>query len=226
MKALLFGSIGTIVETSEMQRDAFNRAFALHGLDWHWSRDIYRSLLSQSGGRMRIKCYADEIGVVVDAKEIHVTKTHIFQELMDGTDLVARDGVVEALNYARISRVRTAFVSTTDLQSINRVRAATKGLRANHFDIVTSSAMNHTAKPSPNIYNYVLETFGLVGAETVAIEDNVDGVAAAQAAGCHVVAFPGHNTQTHDYGLAHEVVLGDLFPALKRFLNKVSPEAA
>ena len=34
-KAILFGSIGTIVETSELQRKSFNQAFFEAGLDWN-----------------------------------------------------------------------------------------------------------------------------------------------------------------------------------------------
>ena len=36
MKALLFGSIGTLIETSNIQRESFNQAFKEIGLDWHW----------------------------------------------------------------------------------------------------------------------------------------------------------------------------------------------
>ncbi|MFT7179418.1 MAG: phosphoglycolate phosphatase-like HAD superfamily hydrolase, partial [Oceanospirillaceae bacterium] len=38
-KAILFGSIGTLVETSELQRRAFNQAFSEAGLDWNWSEE-------------------------------------------------------------------------------------------------------------------------------------------------------------------------------------------
>ena len=38
MSAILFGSISTLSDTSEMQRDAFNAAFADAGLDWRGSR--------------------------------------------------------------------------------------------------------------------------------------------------------------------------------------------
>ena len=37
MKALFFGSIGTIVETSEIQRQSFNLAFKEAGLNWYWN---------------------------------------------------------------------------------------------------------------------------------------------------------------------------------------------
>ena len=39
MSAILFGSISTLADTSEMQRAAFNEAFRAHGLDWSWSRE-------------------------------------------------------------------------------------------------------------------------------------------------------------------------------------------
>jgi hypothetical protein len=34
MSAILFGSISTLADTSELQRRAFNEAFSAHGLDW------------------------------------------------------------------------------------------------------------------------------------------------------------------------------------------------
>ena len=44
-KAILFGSIGTLIETSELQRNAFNQAFSENGLDWNWSPTQYQDLL-------------------------------------------------------------------------------------------------------------------------------------------------------------------------------------
>ena len=57
-KALLFGSIGSIVETSEIQRRSFNEAFKQYGLEWNWTKREYLSLLSKSGGKDRISRYA------------------------------------------------------------------------------------------------------------------------------------------------------------------------
>ena len=53
-KAMLFGSIGTLAETSDIQRNSFNEAFKISGLDWFWDEDKYRNLLSKSGGTGRI----------------------------------------------------------------------------------------------------------------------------------------------------------------------------
>ena len=52
MRALFFGSIGSIVETSELQCQAFNEAVAEHALNWHWDQATYQGLLSLGGGEV------------------------------------------------------------------------------------------------------------------------------------------------------------------------------
>ena len=42
-KALIFGSIGTLIESSNIQRNSFNEAFKEAGLDWYWDCLLYTS---------------------------------------------------------------------------------------------------------------------------------------------------------------------------------------
>ena len=77
IRAIIFGSIGTLVETSDLQRQSFNQAFKEANLNWHWDSKLYQKLLSQSGGRNRIKNYANNQGISVDAKYLHQRKTEI-----------------------------------------------------------------------------------------------------------------------------------------------------
>ena len=81
-KAILFGSIGTLVETSELQRRSFNQAFSEAELDWNWSPEEYQQLLAKSGGCERIKNYAIQRGDDIDAMHLHRQKTKIFDSLM------------------------------------------------------------------------------------------------------------------------------------------------
>ncbi|MET0929093.1 MAG: hypothetical protein ABWX74_06215, partial [Aeromicrobium sp.] len=82
MSAILFGSISTLADTSELQRRAFNEAFSAHGLDWTWERDDYVGMLGSNGGAGRIAEYATSKGVDVDADAVHATKSQIFQDLL------------------------------------------------------------------------------------------------------------------------------------------------
>ncbi len=59
MSAILFGSISTLVDSSELQRRAFNEAFEAHGLDWQWSQPDYVAMLESNGGAQRIADYAE-----------------------------------------------------------------------------------------------------------------------------------------------------------------------
>ena len=58
IKAVLFGSIGTIVETSNIQRQSFNKAFKKNGLDWYWTKKMYQSMLQKPGGEIRVKKFS------------------------------------------------------------------------------------------------------------------------------------------------------------------------
>lgn len=58
--ALIFDVDGTLAETEELHRQAFNHAFARHGLDWQWDRAVYKDLLRVTGGKERIRAYHDK----------------------------------------------------------------------------------------------------------------------------------------------------------------------
>jgi hypothetical protein len=78
MSAVLFGSISTLADTSELQRRAFNEAFVASGLDWNWSRDDYPAMLDSNGGAERIRDYAATREENVDAAAVHALKSEIF----------------------------------------------------------------------------------------------------------------------------------------------------
>lgn len=96
LRALLFGSIGAVVETSERQREAFNTAFRQFDVDLFWDQDTYQRLLQQPGGRRRIaealaNANVDADDGLVDA--IYNKKTSLFlSTLRAGVE--ARPGVV------------------------------------------------------------------------------------------------------------------------------------
>src|ERR1700761_5510622 len=110
MPAVLFGSIGTVAETSELQRKAFNDAFETHGLDWNWSRDDYKKLLEQSGGERRIAEYAESRGEDVDAAAVYATKSDKYQEALASAGAVTRDGAAQTVADAKENGFKVALV--------------------------------------------------------------------------------------------------------------------
>lgn len=194
MKAIFFGSIGSIVETSEIQRDAFNDAFKELGLDWHWDQNTYRQLLRTSGGQKRISDYANSRGETVDAARIHVLKTELFQERLWNTGFTFRPGVVEVLKLASQQSVKTGLITGTEKQTVDLLTTALTKQVGAELDIVTSRADGCAEKPSPELYLYALKTQHFDPSLVIAIEDNQSGIDAAIAAGLTTIAFAGINT--------------------------------
>jgi FMN phosphatase YigB (HAD superfamily) len=62
LEALIFDVDGTLAETEELHRAAFNDAFAAAGLNWHWDQSLYARLLAVTGGKERVKHYLDTSG--------------------------------------------------------------------------------------------------------------------------------------------------------------------
>jgi len=86
--ALIFDVDGTLAETEELHRQAFNHAFVRHGLDWHWDRAVYKDLLRVTGGKERIRAYhgrRENASPLSDADiaELHRVKTAHYAELIE-----------------------------------------------------------------------------------------------------------------------------------------------
>ncbi|QIK68112.1 HAD-IA family hydrolase [Nocardioides sp. HDW12B] len=201
MPALLLGSISTVVDTSELQRESFNRAFEQHGLDWRWEREEYADLLGGNGGADRVADYAAQRGEDVDAAAVHATKSQLFQDALRSADLTPRDGVVETVRDARAEGFKVALVTTTSRENLDALAAAVSATLPfdEVFDLVVDSSQVSTPKPDGSAYRHALEALEEDSEHAVAVEDNVGGVSAARAAGVPCVAFPNQNTAGHDF---------------------------
>lgn len=207
MTALLFGSISTLADTSELQREAFNRAFADHGLDWSWDREEYAAMLDRSGGAARIAAYAGERGEQVDADAVHATKSERFRQSLAEGGVTPRAGVVDAVHDARRDGLKVGLVTTTSRANIDALLAAlAPSLSADDFDVVVDRSEVGRPKPDPEAYSVALRRLGEDATHAVAVEDNVEGATAATAAGLTCVAFPNANTADHSFTTAEEKV--------------------
>jgi HAD superfamily hydrolase (TIGR01509 family) len=207
MSAILFGSISTLVDSSELQRRAFNESFEAHGLDWQWSQPDYVAMLDSNGGAQRIADYAEARGDDVDAEAVHATKSQIFQELLATSGLKARPGVIATVNEAKRRDVKLAFVTTTSQENISALlEALSPDIDVDTFDLIVDRDSVANPKPDAAAYLFALAELGEEASSAVAIEDNVGGVAAASAAGVTCIAFPNENTADGDFAAATDIV--------------------
>lgn len=190
--ALFLGAIGVIVETSDLQRRAFNDAFEEMGLDWYWSQEDYMPMLAQSGGKNRIERFAAAQDQQVDAAAVHAAKVKAFAARIREDGLSLRSGVRNLIDAAKERGMKLGFVTSTGADQSDAIfDALGDALSRDEFDYIGDASKVARSKPAPDIYLDALETFGLKPQEALAIEDSPTSADAAVAAGIRTLAYPG-----------------------------------
>ena len=190
-QAILFGSIGALVDTAEIERAAYNQAFSEEGLDWHWSRADYKAIKNGPEGRQCIEDFAADQPETINPFGIYQRKTEIFSEVILQNGLAPRPGVVELIGYAKQNDVKLALCCTAARDNLEMVFNALDGaLHRSFFDFAADTGTVASPKPSPEIYLQAMEKLSVAPAACLAIEDTPFGARTAQAAGLDYVAFP------------------------------------
>jgi HAD superfamily hydrolase (TIGR01509 family) len=212
LKAVIFGAIGTIAETSDLQRQAFNTAFAAAGLDWNWNTETYHDLLKINGGQNRLKAYrdadSDRSGISDQAiAALHTAKTEHYVTILENTPLRPRTGVVELIAACKQEQIKVAFCTSTSISNVEGIGAALSGLLPfDQFATIVTSDKIDRPKPAPDAYLYCLQQLGLTADQAIAIEDTPVSVTAAKTAGITTIATPGATTSDQDFAAADAII--------------------
>jgi mannitol-1-/sugar-/sorbitol-6-/2-deoxyglucose-6-phosphatase len=116
---------------------------------------------------------------------------YVIQSIRQRSELLP--GAAQAIQYAVSQGVKIGLASSSHL---NLVEAAleTFDLRR-HFQAVASSEFSGYSKPHPAVYLDAAEALGIAPAECLAVEDSINGLIAAKAAGMKCLAVPSHGLQ-------------------------------
>ncbi|QQO24546.1 HAD family hydrolase [Bradyrhizobium diazoefficiens] len=213
--ALIFDVDGTLAETEELHRQAFNHAFARHGLDWQWDRAVYKNLLRVTGGKERMRAYHGTLPIArplpdEDILALHRIKTAHYAELVETGCCPLRPGVTELLAAAKSRGQRLAIATTTSHGNIDALLSRALGANwAAEFDAIVAGDDVRHKKPAPDVYLETLARLKLGAADCVAIEDSANGLIAASRAGIPVLITRSMYFRDDDFGAAR-AVLDDL----------------
>lgn len=226
LQALVFDVDGTLAETEELHRKAFNQAFADASLEWIWNRECYRELLAVSGGKERIRHYikttlpgfrypgapsqADDKHLMEWIAALHKAKTAHYSGMIAAGEIELRPGVARLIHEARDNGLRLAIATTTSMANITALFDATLGREAlSWFEVIGAAEQAPMKKPDPSVYLWVLQQLQLPAAACLAIEDTCNGVNAASGAGIPVLVTQSYYSEGEDFSGAL-AVLSDL----------------
>ena len=211
LSALLFDVDGTLADTEETHRQAFNSAFMELRLPYEWNRDQYEVLLRISGGKERLVHFfeslpasrAERDRLLANVTGLHRVKTGRYAELVASGGSPLRPGIARLLAEATAAGIKVGIASTTTSANVAALLDAELGTNAHkRFAVIACGDVVAAKKPAPDIYRLALSAMGLGASQAVAFEDSANGLASAKAAGIFTVVTPTRWTASQDFGEA------------------------
>ncbi|MCM2327958.1 MAG: HAD-IA family hydrolase [Lysobacter sp.] len=211
LSALLFDVDGTLADTEETHRQAFNAAFLEFRLPYEWSADQYEALLNVSGGKERLAHFFEGLPLsreerarlLANVAGLHRVKTERYAELVASGGSPLRPGVARLLKEAGDKGIKVGIASTTTSANVAALLDAELGPNAHkRFAVIACGDVVPAKKPAPDIYRLALSALGLSASQAVAFEDSANGLASAKAAGLFTVVTPTRWTASQDFGEA------------------------
>ncbi|MCZ4513898.1 HAD family phosphatase [Streptomyces sp. ActVer] len=183
LQAVLLDMDGTLVDTEGFWWDAEVEVFARlgHTLDDSWRHVVVGGPMTRSAGFL-----IEATGADVTLAELMVLLNDGFEDRI-GRALPLMPGAARLLAELSAHRIPTALVSASHRRIIDRVVTS---LGPQNFALTIAGDEVERTKPFPDPYLLAAAGLGADPARCAVVEDTATGVAAAEAAGCHVVAVP------------------------------------
>ena len=209
LRALIFDVDGTLADTEEVHRRAFNAAFAEHGLTWNWGRRVYGDLLKTAGGKERILEFVSRLHLPPSERDRLIGLVPATSSLEDRftTDVSLESGAELRPGIARLLRRGTGgrtearrrdHHDTDERRHVSSKRRAERRPAA-LFDVIAAGDVVRRKKPAPDIYHHALACLGVPAGACIAFEDSAIGLRAAKEAGLFTVVTPTEWTKRDDF---------------------------
>jgi HAD superfamily hydrolase (TIGR01509 family) len=208
IKAIIFDVDGTLADTEDAHRIAFNKAFAENGLDWNWDVELYGKLLRVTGGKERIKYFVSDFlaGYTKPenfedfVKHLHKVKTAHYTAMLADGHIPLRPGIRQLMDDARVAGIRLAIATTTSPENVSALLEVGLGKDwRNYFASIGCGDIVPQKKPAPDIYHWVLNDLGLAAGDCIALEDSSNGLRSSLAAGIKTYITTNRYTRNQDF---------------------------
>ncbi len=184
IQAVLFDMDGVLVDTERQICLAAIQMFKELGYTVH--PDDFLPFVG-AGENRYLGGVAEKYGIKLDINEAKFRTYTIYGEIVHG-QLEPLAGVREFIARCRATGVKTAIATSADLMKME-INLREIGLPAETFDATVNGLQVVHKKPSPEIYLTAAKRVGVEPARCLVVEDAVNGVQAAKAAGMCCLAL-------------------------------------
>ncbi|MEV5988911.1 HAD family phosphatase [Streptomyces sp. NPDC052051] len=183
LQAVLLDMDGTLVDTEGFWWDVETEVFAGlgHTLDPSWRDVVVGGPMQRSAGFL-----IEATGADITLAELSVLLNDGFEDRI-GHSLPLMPGAARLLAELAVHEIPTALVSASHRRIIDRVLTS---IGPQYFALTVAGDEVERTKPFPDPYLLAASGLGAEPGRCAVIEDTTTGVAAAEAAGCRVLAVP------------------------------------
>ncbi|WP_281714411.1 HAD family hydrolase [Allobaculum stercoricanis] len=185
IKAVLFDLDGVLIN-SEVQEQKWTKEYLdKNGIEIPIERFdlLIGTHKKQNMWEMVLEGYRDKVPDTFK-KDLRNYKT-LKRQTFDYRTILFPD-VVEYLGFLKQNNVKIACASSSNIDYIHN--ALSKCGIIDYFDLICTGDDFMESKPSPEIYLYCMNNFGLKPQDCIVVEDSVFGIEAGKRAGMYVVA--------------------------------------
>lgn len=184
LKGVLFDMDGVLVDSESFIAEAAIRMFAEQCI--YVEPEDFEPFIG-SGEDRYLGGVAKKYGYSIDLDRDKKRTYDIYAELVKG-NLKPLPGIVEFINRCKIAGLKLAVATSADKVKMN-VNLTELNLAKNTFDATINGLEVTHKKPDPEIFMKAAEKLGLHPRECLVVEDAINGVKAAKAAGCQCLAI-------------------------------------
>ncbi|MDC0975658.1 HAD family phosphatase [Alphaproteobacteria bacterium] len=193
IEAVIFDMDGVLVDAKEWHYDALNRALNLFGQEI--SR--YDHIVTYDGlpTRMKLQMLSMERGLPNELHEFINEMKQIYTMEIVYTKCKPTFYHQFALSRLKVHGYRMAVCSNSVRQSIDMM--LDRSDLHQYFDFFLSAEDVENPKPAPDIYTKAINRLGLEPEQCLIVEDNPNGIKAAQKSGAHLFSVSDVTEMTY-----------------------------
>ena len=227
LKAVIVDVDGTLVETENYHRIAFNKTFLLNNLNFSWDKLEYKKLLEIAGGKERLIYFFKQ--KKLDHKfqkknfisDLYDQKRNIYKSILPKSIKLLRPGVNHLLKRLKSNNIKISIATSSSFISVNSLSKSiwNKPIKDVFDEVITGDDV-FKKKPSPEVFNLSLDKLNIQNSDCVVIEDSKIGLKAAKLAKIKTLITPSFFTMDQNFEDADYITPNLEYDNLPKFLKK------
>jgi HAD superfamily hydrolase (TIGR01509 family) len=212
-RAVVFDLDGLLIDTEGVFAEAARRVLARRGATLD---PAFFATMMGTPGRDALPRFRDRYGIAEPLDSLAAEYKAAFAAVLAGAHPPLMPGAIRLFERLEQAGLPKAIATSSTRDYVDSVFAP-HGLLDRFAFVLTSDDVIH-GKPHPEVYALAANRLGLPPASVIVLEDSVNGLRAAKAAGCRCVVVPHEQTTQGELATADFVASGLDDPALWELL--------